>query len=269
MKCLNCGAIVEVTNARCPHCNAMLYPGAEKKYMEELGGMKNELEGLAKHPMKKILKRCSFAGAGTLLVVCLVMSILLIHQRKAMERKRQEDLKQEQDLYEQLMWENANFPQLDTWYEEGDYASILNFRDSLYTGDSSYDIGRWRHAPFVDIYDYYDGILTFQQMIDTKQSIKNYQVGGALYDAMNLWYRCSVEALADQVPKDEENADWGLTRSEVATIQEYRKQAWSLLTEQLHMSGQEIEDLYENCVVKGYVSACYDYAEANTWEVEQ
>lgn len=269
MKCSNCGADVDNLTDRCPHCNAMLYPGAEKKYMDELDDMKDDLKQMSKHPFKSILRGCSCVGIITMIVVFLVITILLIHQRKELESERKQEMLDEQVQYEMLMWENEQFPKLDAWYDDKDYESIIAFQESVYAGNGGYNISRWRHYSFIDIYRYYAGILKFEEQIDNKAEIKNYQIGGVLYDAMNLWYECTRENLKNQIPEDEENATWGLTSAELTLIEGYRDTAWKLLTNQLHMSSQEIEDLYQSCRSKGYVGACYDYAESRSWEVEQ
>lgn len=261
MICTNCGARISKKADRCPHCNAMIYAGAESKYMGQLESIKTEMVDISKRPTNVWLHRLGF-------VVCIVagiISVMLIamvvkEQREAADFKK-EEMEYEEEFAKKLLWEDETYPKLDGWYEQGDYNSIITFRDSLYSDAYGHNFGSWRHAAFIEVYEKYAELLMFEDSISKGEYTQSYEYGNALYQAMSLWYYYDEEHLKSMTPQNEFNADWGLTEKEIELIDGYRNKAYQFMTVELHITDQELEKLIQQSENNNIAGACYDYVE--------
>ncbi len=74
-KCVNCGAGIKSDVTKCPYCGYINLEGAEKKYIEDLNDIKNDIEEVKKEPERE-LKRGISKGAAVALCTVGILGIL-------------------------------------------------------------------------------------------------------------------------------------------------------------------------------------------------
>jgi preprotein translocase subunit SecG len=239
----------------------MNYAGAEKKYMGKLESIKTEMTELSTKPAKTLLYRLSIVSCIVAVVFCLLLIGMVVLQHREAAAIERQDREYEKDLVKRIAWEDEVFPKLDALYEQGDYDSILAMRDSFYEDESEYDIGGWRHAAFIEVYDDYATLLRFRELSQTQDEVESYYYGEVLYNAMNLWCFYSDEKMESLIPQHDYNANWGLTESEVELVRSYRQTAFELMTNDLKLTQADVDYLSQQGEDHSLVNTCYDFAE--------
>lgn len=245
IKCLNCGAEFSRELAKCPHCNAIYEWGAEKKYMQNLERIKEDLADIPEQVQKTYKKEASatwkkifvIVGAATVLVGVLAGIFAGIH--KTREKSYETDLKA------QLLWEKENFPKMDEWYAQGDYDAILEWMYECYE-DEGYAVWNWEHYSFISAYDSY---LSFMDSIDDMKNAESVNKRAFQYTTSSAMYLAFFLKEKNYAPEE-----WKL-------IQEWQADAEEALYDELGFTKEEVQELYEKINHDGYI----DYDECDNY----
>ena len=174
--CRECGAQIEELAARCPYCGAINELGAEHKYMHDMHRLKGNLENLGNIPQKEIEEEIkshfNWKSVLTILILILILSgVFLFHRfsghvTELLYNKMTNT--RTADKYEQMLWEQENFPKLDAWYEMEDYDSILMFCRKTEEAETGiyYSSMDWEHDNIVTFYEIYRECMDLQQRIE-------------------------------------------------------------------------------------------------------
>ena len=161
-------------------------------------------------------------------------------------------------------WEKENFPQLDQWYEAGDYDKIADFSDRLWEEDSEFYLDHWEHSVFVlDYYKPYRDCLLLRQALDEGKVPSWEMTADALPAGIFLAFYTTEESLEEKAAEMEEWG-YGLSRDEVLMAREYCLAARALLYENMGFTEEEAERLSLECIdEEGYMryAPCYDYVD--------
>lgn len=243
LHCENCHALIPEESAKCPYCGALNVLGGEKKYMEQLFELKEDVEELQSVPMKEYRKEMGSIGRTLrrtiffLVIIAAVAGIFFFCTEKFGGYEPSEE-----EIKAQMMWERENFPKLDALYEQGDYDGILDFE----TGNGEeeyYTLANWKHYDFINVY---------------------------------RWYRACKEDAAGMTPEnyDEEDAAWCIldamfviqertyttyTDEEKALIDGYRREIKEILGTAFGMGEADIDSLYEECCITDEYGSYFDY----------
>lgn len=241
--CENCSAPIPADAAKCPYCGALNAAGGEKKYMENLYGLKEDVEELKTAPVKaykaevrktgRIIKRTLFA---VVIAAFCIWGLKLWLDKPFNEKASVEDVKA------QLEWERENYPKLDELYEAKDYDGILEFEDKVIE-EGSYSIYGWEH---------YDFINEYRRYMSFKEDALIIESGN--YDIDNVYW-CIVDTMFFK--QDKSYA--GYTDEELQYIETYRDETIGFLISELGMSEEEIEGLYDECCGKDKYGLYFNY----------
>ena len=142
--CKNCGGDFDASEPKCPFCGYINYSGAEKKYMDDLGKIRENLDDVddaVVRDNKKMVKKYGIIIGCVAVVVVLVILLVVLISKWNEERIWGDRV----DPKEQLLWENENFPKLEAWFDEGNYAAILDFENQMYLEESPYNLYGFEH----------------------------------------------------------------------------------------------------------------------------
>ena len=121
--CPNCGAACDEAQPRCPYCDTPLPRGAQREYMETLGGIRKELAGLQEAPATAVKTELRRQGqrlrriAAAALLVLLLLALLFFLQERRYARDNTAD----------LVWQHENYPYMTELYEAGRYEELRDF----------------------------------------------------------------------------------------------------------------------------------------------
>lgn len=121
--CASCGAEVDAECPRCPYCDTLLVPGAQKEYMGKLEQVRSDMEELTEIPgelvkeeigkQKKRIRKTVLITAAAAVVLFLLFLL--------------EDRKYERDNKADYIWGEQNFPVMSEMYEEGKLEELESF----------------------------------------------------------------------------------------------------------------------------------------------
>lgn len=245
--CENCGGEFSEQESCCPYCGVIYQPGAERQYWEKMGTIRDDMEALGQTPAelyKKELRQQAKKSGKWLkrTAVCLAAAAVAIGGVSAWGQAR--ELEEEKA---QILWEREQYPQLDAWYEAGDFDAILKFEEEQ---EGDFYIRSWEHAAFLNCYRDYQICLQDYEELRTEEADEEYRQS-ILADF--LYFGGSVS-------RQEES---GYDTKEWELLQQYQEHCAAMCREILRL-GQEDALPYESLSKEGYVSydACADYAEA-------
>ena len=137
IKCPNCGAEIDNNLTKCPYCGYINIQGAEKKYLDDLKDIKENLEAVKEEPVKALKKGVS-KGAKvilwtvvTLLILLVVCAIRLFYESKD---KPKLFLTAEDEAFASAYRVIAG-EQLKAAYEDKDIAQMAAIYDKAYSED--------------------------------------------------------------------------------------------------------------------------------------
>lgn len=159
--CNNCGAEISEDAAVCPYCGAVNEKGSEKKYMEKLediredvGELSDDVQVSYSKELKKSTQVFIIAAAAAAAVVLFFIAGRMIadHSYRAEYSGSR--------VRAQMAWKRENIPKLDRLYSEEKYDSILDIMDNT---DKLEDTGfyDWEHADFMTRYSTYKVCLEY------------------------------------------------------------------------------------------------------------
>lgn len=137
IKCPNCGAEIESNVTKCPYCGYINVPGAEKKYMDDLEDIKENLALVEEEPVKALKTGFSKGTkvivwtVGILLALVIVYAVLLFLQTRD---KPKLFLSAEDEAFASAYRVIAG-EQLQTAYEDKDIEKMAQIYDKAYSED--------------------------------------------------------------------------------------------------------------------------------------
>ncbi len=265
MICPNCGGDFADWAPKCPYCGAMNYQGAERQYMEQLEDIREDMEELPEESESHYRRHVQVALKKLLVLAAAVLAAGLAAAGLYLIWQHQEDKAYEARVLRRTEWEAEEFPQLDQWYEAGEYDRILERSYELLDENHEFNIYSWSHYQFVaDYYQSYLDCLLLSQTLEEGGTPTADMAVLALRGSIFLLYDATDEKLNQQT-EEWEKWGYGLTAEEVRLIQEdYRKQARQTLYEDLGLTEAQAEELYARCQTDdGYMDYApfYDYGE--------
>lgn len=241
--CENCHAPIPEHSAKCPYCGALNASGGEKKYMEQLYDLKEDVRELSSVPAMEYRREMGKIGRtirGTFLlfaIIAVISGIVFFYNEKYGGFERQEE-----ELKAQMLWQRENFPKLDALYEKGDYDGILEFE---YESNESgyYSLSDWKHYDFLNMYRWYRSC---------KEGAAKAASGD--YDADDICW-CIIDAMF----LIQERSYVSYTGEEEELIDGYRREVRNLLCTEFGMQEEEIDSLYEECCITDKYGTYFDY----------
>lgn len=253
--CPNCGAAIEVMEPKCPFCGYINIPGAEEKFMQDLGQTEEQLSKIPQM-QKEQIKRSIFKSSRviwiTILIVILI-AVIIVGAHLAIESVVYDD--SEYDAKAEMIWERENYPLLDEMYAAGDYDGIVEFESDLYEinekENTNHSIYNWEHADFISIYVRIEEMKDYVELLDAGEELSKYQAHGIVYDCMWFHYRMYQDTYMR------------LSEKELKIVEEYREYSEEIFYNRLKFTDEEADRLYEESSDYGVLSAraCFDYAE--------
>ena len=228
---------------KCPYCGALNAVGGEKKYMDTLFELKEDVEELKTAPVQaykeevrrtgKIIKRTLFAVI--IAAFCIWGAYLWVH----MSLNKEEPI---EDVKARLEWERETYPKLDELYEAKDYDGILEFEDQVME-EGLYTIMGWEHYYFINEYRRYMSFKEDASIIESGN-----------YDKDDVYW-CIVDAMF--LKQDKSYA--GYTDEELQHIEDYRTETNEFLKVTLGMEQEEIDKLYDECCAQDKYGLYFNY----------
>lgn len=249
--CRECGAQIEELAARCPYCGAINELGAEHKYMHDMHRLKGNLENLGNIPQKEIEEEIkshfNWKSVLTILILILILSgVFLFHRfsghvTELLYNKMTNT--RTADKYEQMLWEQENFPKLDAWYEMEDYDSILMFCRKTEEAETGiyYSSMDWEHDNIVPFYEIYRECMDLQQRIEGGEKPQLLDFQSALHDALSMSYERTWFPQTNDKDKELVNG--------------WEKKCYQFVKDTYQISNQEIDDLKKSAEKDDYLDS--------------
>lgn len=149
-KCEYCGADVKSTDEKCPYCGGYSYQGSEKRYLEKLDDIRDDVEDLGtvagSNVREELRDRARFVRKTLVALVAIALVVLaIVLVTDVVDKAR--------DARDRA-WLDENAPTLNALYDAADYDALLDaYWDALEGGDPIY---LWRHYDFIDYYADFD-----------------------------------------------------------------------------------------------------------------
>lgn len=248
MYCSSCGAPLRGDEEKCPYCGSYIPPNAERAYMEHLEDIRDDTEGLkdiAQNAYKKELKQHGRIILKAALIIALiaffltVISTVFLHVAKHKENSR---------IRAEIKFREEFFPKLNELHETGDYDLVCDFMNSLDVLDGSSALWSWEHMAFYDYYIYYQELCSFEQSYK-ENDVDEFLLSNAFFDAIYLYHT-----------NRRNSYELDLTEEDYLLVTSYREEAIVILEQVFHLSGEELEKVYQSCLQYDYPS--YDLCNA-------
>ncbi|MCR5507514.1 MAG: zinc ribbon domain-containing protein [Lachnospiraceae bacterium] len=183
--CPNCGAEIEKSDPKCPFCGFINAEGAEKKYMDRLYDMRNDLDSVDEEAAQGYEK--GYGRIGRMILITLAILIIVtgtgyVIYRASLYKELRHEPEKSSDMLKEMTWRKEAFKEFDRLYEEGEYKKLCDAVFSPENKDhSSYE---WEHYRFAEIYNDYLMTIRDLKRIDRE--------GWSQYDAGAVFYRCCL-----------------------------------------------------------------------------
>lgn len=153
--CSSCGGECPEESSNCPYCGSTLLAGAEKKYMEQLRDVKDQMEDLEEVPMEET--RTAIKKQGKVLKVGILIGVvvlgLVLGATWLFDRMLYTD---EKDFKQQYLWKQEYYPVMDELYAKDDYDGLFRFYEE-HMEDEYAQFYTWEHFDFLRAYmNYFD-----------------------------------------------------------------------------------------------------------------
>ncbi len=139
MICASCGAQVDSDMPRCPYCDTLIIPGAQKEYMGKLRQVREDMANLDELPKEAVKTEVHRQGRRVwkIMVIVGVLALLLAGLFAWEESKYRRDTKAD------YIWEQQNFPIMNELYESGKYDELMEKIMAAWDEDRS--IWNWKY----------------------------------------------------------------------------------------------------------------------------
>lgn len=242
--CINCGATIPDSEAKCPFCGYINISGAEAKFMRDIQKTESDMSQIPDLQQKEYKKHMSKNTKIVLITVSVVVLLLgIVFGLNALFEKVLYSY-DEVDVKAQMLWQKENFPILDEMYNAGDYEGIVEFYYDLYVyndqNDTDYSIYDWEHYYFIDAYRRFSDVEMYITDLDMGIELSDYAAECLVYYCMWFHYR----------EYDTDNEFMKLTDEEVEIADGYKKITDEYFFERLGFTEEEAEELYIKAVEK-------------------
>ncbi len=249
MFCPNCGAELKDSDVTCPFCGTVQPSAAESEYMHKLEHLKQDVQNLEAVPTKEYTRELKHQGIFTAKIVIIIVGIFLLlfaigvsvlYGSRYMEKK---------ELREENAFVKEYFPKLNELYASGDDEEVYTYINSLYDLGGSTALYRWKHMDYYNYYTLYMDVKLLNDAI-ADGSYNEYDISGGFYSAMVL--------TREDFSLYHKN---NLTETELAKLDTFIQESETLLLEHFHLSSEEADQVYQECLEDGYLSyqKCEDY----------
>ncbi len=265
MICPNCGGDFADWAPKCPYCGAMNYQGAERQYMEQLEEIREDMEELPEESEVHYQRHVRGAVKKIAVLAAIILAAGLAAAAGFFLLEKKEAAEYEARSRRRTAWEAEEFPRLDQWYEAGEYDRILEHSYELAMEEHEFNIYNWSHYIFIgEYYEAYLDCLYLHQEKEAGEPFWTDMAPMALRSCIFLLYDTTEEKLEEQVEAMEQWGN-GLTEEERALIQgTYQEQARQVLYEDLGMTAEQAQALYEESLTEdGWLDygPVYEYGE--------
>lgn len=243
LHCENCHALIRADDAQCPYCGALNASGGEKKYMDTLFDLKEDVEELQDVPVNEYKKE--FGKSGRIikrtLIICSVAALLVFGIFLGVDKLRYREVSVAEQK-EQMLWEKENFPKLDALYAEEDYDGILEF-ERTNCEDGYYSIYNWAHYDFISIYRWYVFC----------------QESAALAREMNYDDKSVQQFLMDALCMLQEKSYVEYDVKEQELVEKYQGEVRKILSSQFDIQDKDFAALYAQCCKEDEYGTYFNY----------
>lgn len=190
IRCNNCGGTFEDTNTKCPYCEMIYEPGAEKAYMgklESIRGNLDEVDEIVVTDFKSDMKR-SLIVFGISFFICMVLfGAIFGIIAGSRNKEKKEILSKYYEELDEIASLNKMTTEWDNLYENGEYEKMCESVKSAVLGSAS-DVGFWKHYGFYMTYsDYLKGMEHVQSTKDCNGVISTYDLSNTLQSLLNMY----------------------------------------------------------------------------------
>lgn len=156
--CKNCYGQFEDSEAKCPYCDMIYVPGAEKAYMGQMEGIRQNLDkvdDIVVTDFRKNVKRffVTFLIAFGVVLLLIGVPILIGRLNEAKERKSVPG--QIRAQIQQTVEYSKAFDEWDKMFNEGRYDDVYELFCDARTEESGKNVGNWKHYDFFYTFDYF------------------------------------------------------------------------------------------------------------------
>lgn len=252
MYCSSCGDELTEKDAKCPYCGSINPLGAEAEYMEKLEYLREDTESLGNKAPLEYERQLKHHGNFALkifaivLFVCIMVFLLIIGSRRYFEYSDKKNMREE------IAFQKEYFPMLDELYAKGDDRKTSMYLSELYEKNGSSALFHWSHYTYFYYFDLY------QSVTDLHENMKNNDFSDV--DVVYGFY--SALLLTQQGIQDFDSRS--LSSEETDKIIAFQKEAEKLLTQDLHLPEDELEQIYDSCCQDDFLSykLCRKYLES-------
>lgn len=155
--CPNCGASFDEEEPKCPYCDYINEPGAEKQYKEQLNGIRKDLDVVDELAEDTVRSSAKDFLRGMLrgLVICLVISLVItffVFITNSIESRS--ELNDGAEALEKSGELHQKYAEWDALYGSGDYTAL--YERICEDSDDGYSASKWKHYYFYDaLADYF------------------------------------------------------------------------------------------------------------------
>ena len=239
--CNNCGGSFDSSEDKCPYCGSIYEPGAEKKYMETLEGIKKNLDRVnddvvinAKNEVKRFFK--SFIVSA--LTVTVLWLIMFLGLKKDEEDKKALAAEAMKEALDEAVYLDTRFEEWNRLYDNGEYDLMtLKIKDDL-VKDYNGNYGSWKHYSFFSSYSKYMSLNEHFKSIEDYKVCSEYDYSGVLYELFNLYY----EAYANEYTR--------LSYKETEILRECYETGKEKAKELLELSEEDFEKIKDRLVTR-------------------
>ncbi len=151
IKCLNCGAVFEAEEAKCPYCGYINPEGAESKFLRELENTRKELDNVDEEAASSYVREVK-KGAGSvakIIAIALVVALVIAGGYLLLQKTV---FNHDKGSYaEELVWEREHFKEYDAMFEAKEYDELM---EAIANDGEEHAVYNWEHYDeFMDIAD--------------------------------------------------------------------------------------------------------------------
>lgn len=239
--CGNCGGRFDDSEDKCPYCGSIYEPGAEKKYMETLEGIKNDLDRVdddvlknAKNEVKRFFKSFIISAV----IVTILWLIMFMVLKKGEENKKVFAADAMKEALDEAVFLDTRFEEWNKLYDIGEYDLMtIKIKNDL-VKDYNGNYGSWKHYSFFSTYSKYMSLNEHFKSIEDYKVCSEYDYSGVLYELFNLY----CEAYTNEYTR--------LSYKETEILRECYETGKEKAKELLELSEEDFEKIKDRLVTR-------------------
>lgn len=249
MFCSNCGAELKESDVTCPYCGMLQPSAAESEYMQKLEHLKQDVQNLKAVPTKEYTRELRYQRIFTAKIVLIIFCIFLLLFVIGISVFYGSSYLEKKELRKENAFAKEYFPKLNELYASGNDEEVYTYINSLYNLDGSTALYRWKHMDYYNYYTLYMDVKFLNDAI-ADNSYNEYDISTGFYSAMVL--------TREEFSSYHKNK---LTDAELVKLDTFIQESDSLLLEHFHLTSDEADQVYQDCLDDGYLSykKCMDY----------